>query len=268
MLTEAIIETSTPMTLDLVSPDPEEILVVTSITGLTPPEMTLFLGDFARDGGYYQGRRVIKRNPVFNFKINPDYEQDITVSAVREMLYEMFLSEGESGLKVRLKSSGRPDLYFIGHAEKIEASTFSRQTIAQVSMVCPDPYLKSYDAVLWQDHQGAVSLPIDYEGSAPSGLSVIIEVSGGADGIDLTIGQQRMRLNDQFEDGDILEINTVQGERVVEKNGAPIMGLLDPSARWLYLRPGDNTLAVAASVPGPGGVSIIQYEYRAAWWGI
>lgn len=58
MLNQVILQSSSPMTLDIDNADPEEILILKSISGLTPADVNLFTGEYARNGGYYQGRRV------------------------------------------------------------------------------------------------------------------------------------------------------------------------------------------------------------------
>jgi hypothetical protein len=261
MLQQVVLQTTVPMTLDIDAVDPDELIVIKSISGLDPADVTLFTGDFARDGGYYQGRRSGRRNPVFNLKLNPDYANDIEVSDIREMLYTMFFepTPGQDGLQVVLKDDRKPDRYFIGFTEKLPSDIFSRDTTAQVSMLCVDPFLKSVEEVSVDD-AGLVSFNIDYEGSARTGLELTM-TANGADVITIDINGVEMELNASFNASDVIYLNTVIGSRAIRQNGSDIMASLVSGPQWLQLEKGSNAVVVS-------GAAVTNYTYRAAWWGI
>lgn len=261
MLQQVILHTTTPVTLDIDQVDPGELIVIKSISGLDPADVTLFTGDFARDGGYYQGRRSGQRNPVFNLKLNPDYANDVEVSDIREMLYSWFFepTQGNDGLQVTLKDDRKPDRYFIGFTEKLPADIFAKDTSAQVSMICVDPFLKSVDEVSVDD-AGLVSFNIDYEGSARTGLELTM-VSDGSDTVTIDINGVEMELNHAFDASDEIYLNTVIGSRAIRQNGSDIMASLVSGPQWLQLEKGTNSVVVS-------GAAVTNYTYRAAWWGI
>lgn len=270
MLQQVVLHADDPMTLDIDGVDPDEIIIIQSISGLDPADVTLFTGDFSRDGGYYQGRRSGTRNVVFNLKLNPNYADDIEVSDIREMLYAMFFEPSEDGdqLQVTLKDDRKPDRYFFGATEKMPSDIFSRDTKAQVSMLCVDPFLKSVDAYNFVDAVGWTSLGVEYEGSAKTGLIMEFKVKTATPVMNLEIGLTKMTLTKAFALNDEIEINTIPGERYIRHNGVDIMAALTSGPDWVRLRKGTNDLKVYGGVVGDGKVALMEYRYREAWWGI
>lgn len=272
MLTQVILQSSTPMTLDIDNADPDEVLILTSISGLSPADLTLFTGDFARDGGYYQGRRATKRNPVFNFKINPDYLLDVSVSDVRESLYRTFLEPQAltDGLQVTLKDDRKPDRYFICYTEKWNGEIFEKSPKAAISTVCVDPYLRSVLETNEVNAGGWVSVPFTYDGSADTGIEVTIKVQAITDQVVLSINGQLMTLSkpDNFAVDDIIVINTSTGSRQITLNGTDVMALLTASSKWLTLNTSAITLSTYGTVAADGDAVITEYTFRSAWWGV
>lgn len=270
MLTEAIIQTSTPTSLKIDDADPDEILVLQSISGLSDVKVTQFMGDFAREGGYYQGRRADPRNPVFNFKIQENYTEGITPNKVRELMYRMFMEPQRDSdqVQVLLKDDELPDRYFIGYTETINAPMWEKETLAQCSLRTTDAYLRSALEVEEQNPLGWFSVPVKYEGSADTGLSVIIRVDFYTPSVHLTNGPDAMVLNGPFEPGTFIQIVTTPGTREVTINGEDRINALTPDSPWLTLRERDNVLKTYGATPDDGCSVLIYYGYRAAWWGI
>lgn len=270
MLTQVVIQSSSPTTLNVEDVDPDEILILKNITGLSAKGLTLFTGEFARDGGYYQGRRAGRRNPVFTFKLNPNYAEDIEVSDIRELLYKMFLQPqvGSDAVQVLLKDDRKPDRYFIGYTEDIDTEMFSKTQTAMVSMLCTDPYLRSADEISDSDVAGWISVPLVYDGSAETGLELELKVITANSQITVDLNGQLMVLTGTFAVNDIITINTSQGERYIRKNGVDIMASLSSASRWHALSAVANTLKVYSTVENDGKVRAMSYSYRSAWWGI
>jgi len=273
MLQQVVLETTPPVTLDIESVDPSDIIVVKSISGLDPADVTLFTGEFARAGGYYQGRRPGARNPVFNLKLNPDYAADIEVSDIREMLYEWFFdpSPTSDGLKVVLKDDRKPDRYFIGYTEKLPAGIFEQSPSAQVSMICTDPWLYSNTTVVGNDAVGWTSVALPYAGSARNGLQMTLLVKTATNTITVDIDGVLMTLTKTvpFAVNDVVIINTVEGARSIRQNGSDIMASLTPASKWHSLRKGSTNLAkVHGGVESDGKVVMTSFSYQEAWWGI
>lgn len=270
MLTRAIIQTSTPMTLDIEDVNPDDILILTGISGLSRAGADLFIGEFAGEGGYYQGRRSKKRTPVFNFKINPDYANDIEASDVREMLYRMFMepSATSDAVQVLLVDDRKPDRYIRVYTEDIEASHFDKEMTAMVSTVCTDAYLRSAEETTAVNLSGWLSVPLTYEGTADTGFDIVIKIMVSNNGIVVENNGETMTLTHDFVVGDTVTIGTQQGDRYVRNNGTDIMASLAAGSKWLKLAEASNTLRVYGDAPGDGQAVVIGYTYRAAWWGV
>lgn len=272
MLTHVILQTANPMTFNIDAVDPDEIIVLKSISGLSPADVTLFTGEFAKNGGYYQGRRVSKRNPVFNLKLNPDYANDVEVSDIREMLYRQFLEpQAESdGVQVLLKDDRKPDRYFIAYTENFPADIFAEKPTAQISTICVDPMLKSALETIGTNPTGWVSVPVAYDGSADTGIEVTMKVAAAGTQMTLENNGREMKLvkGTPFAIDDLIYINTKQGERQITLNGVDVMALLTGDSSWITLNQAGNTLQAYGTIPADGDVVVTDYAYRSEWWGV
>jgi len=272
MLQQVILQTTPPVTLNIEAVSPDDIVVIKSISGLDPADADLFMGEFSRAGGYYQGRRAGQRNPVFNLKLNPDYANDIAVSDIREMIYEWFLEPtsfpDSDGLKVVLKDDRKPDRFFVGYTEKIPAPIFEKETNVQVSMMTTEAYLLSDSITSGADAVGWASLPVTYEGSAKTGLEMTFKVKTANAQMVLDINGVKMTLVKAFALNDVIVINTLEGSRKITQNGVDIMATLTSGSKWPLLRKGVNTIKAYGTAEADGKVVMTAYNYRAAWWGI
>lgn len=286
MLTQVIVQGANPTTLKVEDIVSTEILILKSITGLSPEGITLFTGDYARDGGYYQGRRIGKRNPVFTFKLNPNYASDIEVSDIRELLYQLFLEPNavtdvisnlpvnQDGVKVLLDDDRRPDRYFVGYTESINTEMWAKSQEAQVSMVCVDPYLRSDALTSASNPAGWVSVPLTYDGSAATGLIAQVKVTTNTTTVILNLNGLLMTLTHPtgFLVNDIIDINTTIGSRSIKLTRAAvttdIMAMLTGSPVWLTLNALANTFQVYGSVIADAKAKVLSYSYRSAWWGV
>lgn len=277
MLTQVVIQSSSPTTLNVEDIDPDEILILKNITGLSAKGLTLFTGDFARDGGYYQGRRAGKRNPVFTFKLNPNYAIDIEVSDIRELLYKMFLQPqvGSDAVQVLLKDDRKPDRYLIGYTEDIDTEMWSKEQSAMVSMICTDPYLRSAALTSFVDASGVISTPFTYDGSATTGLKFQIKVATANQNIFVKINNDIMQLQHPttYAVNDIIDVDTSVGSRSIKLTRSAVttdvMAHLQTSGvPWLQLKEAANTISTYGTTAADGKTKIMSYSYRSAWWGI
>lgn len=270
MLQQVIVESANPILFEIGNASPDELLVCTSISGLDSADIVLFTGDFAQKGGYYQGRRVGKRNPVFYFKINPNYAEDVDASDARDILYRTFLEPqaDTDGVQIRLVDDRRPDRYFIGYTEKLPADIFTARPTAQVSMVCVEPMLKSVDATTAENPSGWIAVPISYDGSADTGIWLKARVVADTAQIKIENNSQQMVLQGEFLANDIIEINTNHGQRMVRRNDEDVMATLTLDSDWLSLKQATNQMRIYGFFPGDGLAVVTEYSYRSEWWGI
>jgi ribosomal protein S28E/S33 len=270
MLTEAIIQTSTPTSLKITDVDQDELLILESISGLSSVKTNLYLGEFAREGGYYQGRRTEKRNPVFNFRLQPNYAEDIEASDIREMLYRMFMEpqRGSDAVQVLLKDDRKPDRYFRAYTETFECDIFTKELRAQVGLLTTDNFLRSAEEVSGSSAEGVFNLQLPYTGSVDTGMNVTVKVLSATSRITLEGPEELMAIEGPFAVNDIITLKTTEGERSIQVNGEDDFGAMTAASRWLLLKPGDNDITISGTVTGDGKAAITAWSYRAAWWGI
>lgn len=274
MLTEAIIQTSTPTSLKIEGADQDDLLILESISNLSRVQNSLYLGEFSREGGYYQGRRRQQLNPVFNFRIQPDYANDIMASDIREMLYDMFLepSRDSDMVTVHLVDDRKPTRLVTGYTETIEAEIFAKELRAQVSLLTTDNYLRSVDetSVVESGGLGWFHPIIDYEGSADTGFKFDINVLQNTPVITIKGDRETIVLDGPWSVGNKLTVNTQEGFRTIymRPSGVEDLGSMTGPSRWIQLRKGVNELDIYGSVLGDGKAVMMNYSYRAAWWGV
>lgn len=270
MLDTVVVESANPLTLHITDVDPSEMLVVKNISGLTSAKVGLFTGDYAGEGSYYQGRRGERLTPVITLKMNPDYENDFELSDIRELLYRTFYEPqpDSDGVRVVLKDDRKPDRYFVGYTEDINTDQFSSSRDVQISMICMEPYLSSYNETSGVDAVGWGSLPIVYDGSARTGLAMTFKVNAATNTLTVDLNGKKMILNRAFTAGQIVTINTKKGQRAIQVDGTDIMAALTPTSVWHQLDRPNNTFNIYGSAEGDGRVVMTSYNFRSAWRGI
>jgi len=272
MLTEAIIQTSTPTSLKIEGADQDDLLILESISNLSRVQNSLYLGEFAREGGYYQGRRRNQLNPVFNFRLQPDYANDVMASDIREMLFDMFLEPQRDSdmVTVHLLDDRKPTRLFTGYTETIESEIFAKELKAQVSLLTTDNYLRSIEEETFSNPSGFFSTTVDYQGSADTGWAFDLEVLVNTASLTVVVDNNTMTLDGPWVDGDKLHVNTQEGFRTIMRvpSGIEDAGAMTGPSRWHLLKKGGNLVTVYGTAPGDGKVAMIGYSYREAWWGV
>lgn len=294
MLTRLDIGESNPtpmLSFDLVTATPDTPMKLKSVSGLTSTSVGLFLGEFAREGGYYQGRRANRRNIVFQIELCADYKNGgLSVDAQREKIYKAFHAPNYNSSGGNVYQDG-PTLIIHDdrvqarqvrlYAENIEQELFSRETVVQVSCLTLGPYLEALIPDLYL-HPTA---PNPYQGSAEAGFQMEFSV--------LTDSPDRIRVEDPtqgramifekptgsgaFAPGDRIKFDTVPGRYRVQykANGTSTwvdkLSYLRPESRWLVLRPDSaNSFTISGSyddVPR-GTFRRESMGWVANWWGI
>lgn len=263
------------LSLPIAGATPKSSLLVQKITGFDPPDLTLFIGDYSRDGGNYQGRRAGNRNPVFLLKLNPDPTLGETVSSQREMLYKAFynpLPEADF-VKFNLHDDAGRVLYAVGYAEKFECDIFSGDTVAQISVICPDPYIRDNEETVLSNDPGWTTVPFTYAGTAKTGFVTTIQINIATPALTLENNGKTMVLERAFAVDDVVEICTVRGSRslyVTPDGGGPtsIIASLTPESQWLELSAQANTMKVYGETTGDLVAAIRELRYTQAYWGV
>lgn len=270
MLETVNVESVNPLTLHVSDADPSEMFLVKSISGLTSAKVGLYTGDYATEGSYYQGRRAEKLTPVLTLKMNPDYANDIEVSDLRETLYRTFYEPqpGLDGVLVSLEDDRKPKRYFVGYTEDINTDQFSSSRDVQISMVCMDGYLFSYNQTTQSDAVGWSSLPVTYDGSARCGVLATFKVNTATSVMTFDINGNKLILNRAFTVGQVITIDTRKGSRSIKIGATDIMAALDPTSVWVQMDRPASVLKAYGGVSGDGKVVMTSYTFRSQWWGI
>lgn len=250
-------------------------LLIRKATGLSPADIDLMIGDYSRDGGYYQGRRVGNRNVVLTIDLNPNPALGETVSGLRELLYRAFLDplvDADHVELVLLNDDGRV-LNLYGYVEKIETDLFDIETMVQISMICPDPYLRDVAETVLVNPTGTwISVPFTYGGSAETGFAAEIVISSETPVLTVKNNSQAMVFEHQFLAGDVVYLNTNRGERdaAYMRDGVvkPLLAKLTPESKWLELHSQSNTMNVHGALMSDLIAGVRTLTYRASYWGI
>lgn len=221
MLTQIDVMSDDAFELPILGVTPKNSLLIKKVTGLNPPDRSLFIGDYSQDGGLYQGRRVGSRNVVFTIDLNPNPALGETVQSLREALYRAFIDPQVDGdyLKLLLHDETGREIYLVGYCEKFETEIFEAETMCQISMICPDPYLRDNQDTIYALDTGWVQVPFTYEGSAETGFIVRIYITNETNEVTLRNNGKVMQLKNLsglfYEPGDIIIINTIRGQRSI-----------------------------------------------------
>lgn len=250
-------------------------LLIRKVTGLNPPDIDLFIGEYARDGGSYGGRRVGSRNVVMTIDLNPNPALDETVSGLRDLLYKTFVDPLVNADYIELvlrEDDGRVrNLY--GYTEKFETEVFDIETIAQISMICPDPYIRDLnETTLTNPTDTWVSVPFTYEGTAEAGFKADIFISAITPVLTVINNHAYMRFTYPFVIDDVVSINTNRGERDATVTRGGVTTSLLPSlsfdSKWLELHSQTNTISVHGDYPSNIIAGVKTMRYRSSYWGV
>lgn len=215
MLTQIDVMSDNAFEMPILGVTPKNSFLIKKVAGLNPPDRSLFIGDYSQDGGLYQGRRVGSRNVVLTIDLNPNPALGETVSSLREKLYKAFIDPQVNGdyLKILLTDDDNNERYLVGYCEKFETEIFDAETMCQISMICPDPYLRRNEDTVLYNGTGWVQVPFAYEGTAETGFIARIYVTTPNSMIALRNNNKVMYFESSYEVGDVLIVNTIPGQR-------------------------------------------------------
>lgn len=239
---------------------------VYKITGLQPPAVSINASSNATtDGSVINSARVDKRNIVIYMTLGGDIEES------RIELYKYFPLK--QSVTVYFKN-GKRDVCIEGRVEVIECDLFSKKQIAQVSLLCPQPYFKAVDDLVshFNEVSPLFSFPFSLSadgmelsrittnirksiintGDVESGLIIELYATGSVINpvIYDVFRRTHIKLNFTMEAGDRVVINTTTGNKSITLVRAGIssniLGYMLPDSTWLTLGAGDNVFTYDA----------------------
>lgn len=263
------------LALPIIGVSTKDSLIIRKVTGLSPSEMNLFIGEYSRDGGEYQGRRAGLRNVVMTIDINPNPALGETVSDLREMLYRIFLDPqvDSDHVQLVLHDEDGPKRSLFGYAETTESEIFDQETLFQVSLLCPDPYIRDLvETVLTNPNGTWVTVPFSYGGTAETGFEAEIFMSDPSPRLTIQNNAKTMIFDHQFYAGDVVRLNTNPGELHAEYTRDsvvyPLIGKLHAESPWLTLKSRTNAMSVYGLTPSETVAGVKTLKFRAAYWGM
>lgn len=249
-------------------------LLIRKITGLDAPDAKLFVGNYSRDGGTYQGRRVGQRNVVITMDLNPNPALDETVSGLRKVLYKLFMNPAAESDHVRLNfyDDSGTIYYTIAYAENVEAGIFDVETLTQISLICPDPYLWDSKEVVVTQEPGWVEKLFVYEGTAKAGFQTTIYIDSPTSTLTIDNNGQTMVLSRSLDAGDVINLSTVEGDRrmTLTRGGVTtsVVAGLSILSPWMKLHSQDNLMKIYGDTEASKPASMRELRYRPAYWGV
>lgn len=241
---------------------------VIKIEGLNPPSATINNTEISGiDGAKFNNSKVNVRNLVIYLNIKSPIEKN------RQALYDYFHIKRK--VKIYFKNQNR-DVYIEGYVETFENDLFENLQQPQISVICPEPFWKAVDNLL-VEFSNEISLfefpfAIEEEGIELSRVNLetskvinngnvetgaIIELFAATNQIlNPTIynrtTQTYFKVNFNMHEGDIIRINTNQGQKSVAltrgNHTSNIIGNRESGSSWIQLIPGLNEITYDADV--------------------
>lgn len=250
------------------------------ITGLQPPVSMINTSNNATsDGVTVNSVRVDKRNIVLYIAFEGDIEES------RINLYKYFPLKQTVTIYFK---NGKRDVRIEGKVELVECDLFTNRQVAQISVICPQPYFKAINDIVsyFSEISSLFSFPFSIPASGVEFSAIttnirksIINSGDVASGliIDMyAIGtvvnpviydvfkRTHIKLMLSMEANDRIIINTNQGEKSVTliRGGVAtnVLGHLYPDSSWLTLEAGDNVFTYDAD----SGVSNLQLTFTSS----
>lgn len=132
------IENAKGSTLELTNN--EENYQVANIDGLNPPNANINVSNYANgDGSSFNSSRIPNREIVITVYINGDIERN------RLALYKHF--RNKEWCKIYFKDDSR-DVFIEGYVQAFEVPRFVQKQVAQISILCPNPYFKDIETIV------------------------------------------------------------------------------------------------------------------------
>lgn len=249
---------------------------VINIDGLNPPPVSVNTSANAGDGSSFNSAYVQGRNIVITVVFNGDIE------STRKAFYKIFPMK--KPLTFLFTNKNR-EVKITGYAETIDIALFSQRQQAQVSIVCPNPWLESAEPIDFEpgyevptfeppfsievDEPIPFSEVVDHptsiivnRGDSEVGLIAKITFTGAVTGFRLTneTTGDYFKLDYSFQSGDVLTLDTRHGKLSVKNKRSSstfnILMYVTSGSKWVKLPVGVNRVGITAE----SGLSYIGGE--------
>lgn len=239
---------------------------VFKIEGLNPPHAAINSSvNTTTDGSSINSVRLENRNIVIYMTVNGDVE------ANRINLYKYFPVKKK--VKIFFNNESR-NVYIEGTVELIECDLFTSRQVAQISLICPQPYFKAVNELtsIFSDVSPLFSFPFSLNetgveisaittnqrksivnaGDIETGAIIKLFAIGTVVNPILydVLKRTHLKLNFTMLPSDTIVINTNVGEKSIEliRDGVTYnaLGYMLPNSTWFILEAGDNVFTYDA----------------------
>lgn len=262
---------------------------VIKIEGLNPAPAQINTTAIANlDGSLFNSSRLNSKNLVITIRINGDVERN------RQRLYDFFPTK--EPVTVYYSNENR-DVFIEGYVETLDCDPFNISELAQISILCPDPYFKGVNE-LASDISNTLALfyfpfaidigspvPIsEFENSRVSNVynegssetGVIVDIIARSDFNSITIRNvetgEEMTLDYQFLENDEIVINTNKGHKSVYLTRNSVQSNLFTAVRrgsvFFQLRAGDNLFGYLLDGSTENEEVSIRFLWRTIYRGV
>lgn len=247
--------------------NPNSPYILKAADGLGPPEIDVMMAKTTDLGGYYKGRQAQYREPVLRILLNPDYQQNKTVSDLRAELYGLLTSDNSDQVQIILVDDVTEVMYVYGFVKKFEIVPFNPDPEVQITLACSDAYFVGINDI-HSDVTPGTTFQILNQGTADAGFYIRLRLTRNLPWFSLTDARNNaFKIDYRFETDDILSIDTRSGSRAVQviRNGVTtsLLYAITMDSKWLYLYGGLNTLQASSA-------SFVSedFYYTPRYWGI
>ncbi len=269
MLTKVEARTAQGNVLSFNLYEPSSGTVLTEIEGLDPVKASIVSSKMAGvDGSQYRASVRDERNIVLKFELASDYV-DNPVFAVRRRLYRFFMPK--SYVTLWFYDSEDITATISGRVESCEAPMFSQEPALSASILCfnPDFVDTTFETVTGETVFNSIEDTINYEGTVPTGIEFTLYVDRDISAFTIYNrppdgSLRQLDFATPLQAGDVLRINTNQGQKKVQLTRAGVVSSLlyaiSPKSNWVTLDYGLNNYRVYAE--GAGVPFEIKYARR------
>lgn len=242
--------------------------VVKSIEGLDPPNQTVAIAKTG-SGGKFQGVESEDRQIVALVMLHGD------VKSLRNNLYTMLRTGYDPKVWIDLMAGGTLFATVEAYCSGFEAALFTKDSAVQLTFdMLQDKFRSPTPTSYPADSLSEVNPNIYNPGTADTGFQFAVKFTDDMARWYLRVAEDAsigMVFDKDFNQGDILAVSTIPGQRYVhwnKKQGAVQnkMGILRADSEWITLHPGHNRFLV------PPGTTKWQWKgpltFTPQYWGV
>ena len=259
----------------------EDDFQVTNIEGLNPPNANINTSNYANsDGSSFNSSKIENRQIVITISLNGDIERN------RLLLYKYF--KNKEWCKIYYKTESR-NVFIEGYVQTFEVPQFTQKQVAQIAILCPDPYFKDLDEIVTSISKVIkrftfpfainINEPIPFSDLDIEKVTNVINDSESDTG--LIINELEIRNTDtgknliieyQFEENDKLVINCNKGKKSVTLTREAVEYNLIPQIKgkptFFQLGIGDNHYSFLADDGENDMLVDIRFKYYKVYLGV